>query len=48
MSGSVAAATLPEEDLARFERLERSTDPDVQWRLRENLKSAPLTRLHAF
>jgi hypothetical protein len=42
---SVAVAALPEEGLPRFERLERSTDPDVLWIVRENLKKARLARL---
>ena len=42
---SVAVAALPEEGLRRFELLERSTDPDVQWVIRENLKKARLARL---
>ena len=42
---SVAVAALPEEGLARFEALERSTDPDVQWIVRENLQKARLARL---
>jgi hypothetical protein len=42
---SVAVAALPEEGLPRFELLERSTDPDVQWVVRENLKKARLARL---
>jgi hypothetical protein len=42
---SVAVAALPEEGLPRFERLERSSDSDVQWVVRENLKNARLSRL---
>jgi hypothetical protein len=42
---SVAVAALPEEGLRRFEQLERSSDPDVQWVVRENLKKARLARL---
>jgi hypothetical protein len=42
---SVAIAALPDEGLARFELLERSTDADVQWVVRENLKKARLARL---
>lgn len=42
---SVAVAALPEEGLRRFERLERSTDPDLQWVVRENLKKTRLARL---
>jgi hypothetical protein len=42
---SVAVAAHPEEGLPRFERLERSSDPDVQWVVRENLKKARLARL---
>jgi hypothetical protein len=42
---SVAIAALPEDGLQRFERLERSSDPDVQWVVRENLKKARLARL---
>ena len=42
---SVAVAALPEEGLERFERLERSGDPDVQWVVGENLKKARLARL---
>ena len=42
---SVAVAALPEEGLERFERLERSTDPDLQWVARENMKKRRLARL---
>ena len=42
---SVAVAALPEEGLPRFQLLEHSTDPDVQWVVRENLKKARLARL---
>jgi hypothetical protein len=42
---SVAVAALPEEGLPRFERLERSSDPDLQWVARENMKKARLARL---
>lgn len=42
---SVAVAALPEEGLHRFEQLERSGDPDLQWVVRENLKKARLARL---
>jgi hypothetical protein len=44
---SVAVAALPEEGLERFEALERSDDPDVQWVVRENLKKARLARAKA-
>lgn len=42
---SVAVAALPEEGLQRFGRLERSSDPDLRWVARENLKKARLARL---
>jgi hypothetical protein len=42
---SVAVAALPEEGLPRFEALEHSADPDIQWVVRENGKKARLTRL---
>ena len=42
---SVAVAALPKEGLQRFERLERSSDPDLQWVVRETLKKARLARL---
>jgi hypothetical protein len=42
---SVAIAALPKEGLPRFEALERSSDPDLQWVVRENLKKARLARL---
>ena len=42
---SVAVAALPEEGLPRFERLERSFDPDLQWVARANAKKARLVRL---
>jgi hypothetical protein len=44
---SVAVAALPEEGLERFERLERSNDPDHQWIVRENLKKARLRNLRS-
>jgi hypothetical protein len=44
---SVAVAALPDEGLERFESLERSDDPDVQWVVRENLKKARLTQAKA-
>ena len=42
---SVAVAALPAEGLERFERLEASSDPDLRWVVRENLKKARLARL---
>ncbi len=42
---SVAVAALPEEGLLRFEPLQHSSDPDLQWVVRENLKKARLARL---
>ena len=42
---SVAVAAIPDEGLERFEALERSDDPDVQWVVGENLKRARLARL---
>ena len=42
---SVAVAALPDEGLERFERWERSSDPDLRWVVRENLKKARLARL---
>jgi hypothetical protein len=42
---SVAVAALPAEGLPRFDRLERSDDPDVQWVVRENLRKRRLARL---
>ena len=42
---SVAVAADPEEGLKRFERLERSDDPDLRWVARENPKKARLARL---
>ena len=42
---SVAVAALPAEGLERFGRLERESDPDLQWVMRENLKKARLARL---
>jgi hypothetical protein len=42
---SVAVAADPEQGLPAFERLQKSTDPDVQWIVRENLKKKRLRRL---
>ena len=44
---SVAVAALPDPGLARFTRWERSSDPHVQWIVRENLKKDRLKRLRS-
>ncbi len=42
---SVVIAALPGEGLPLFRDLETSTDPDIEWIVRENLKKARLKRL---
>ncbi len=42
---SVAVAADPGPGLARFRELERSTDPDVRWIVRENRKKTRLAKL---
>ena len=44
---SVAAVALPDPGLARIEAWFHSSDPDVQWILRQNLKKKRLARLDA-
>ncbi len=44
---SVAVACLPAEGRLHFERQCASTDPDVRWVIRENLKKARLERMDA-
>ena len=42
---SVVIAALPGEGLSAFHRIEASSDPDVQWIVRENLKKNRLKKL---
>ncbi len=42
---SVVIAALPDEGLPLFRDLETSTDPDIEWIVRENLKKARLRKL---
>jgi hypothetical protein len=42
---SVIIAALPEEGLPMFHALETTTDPDIDWIVRENLKKARLKKL---
>lgn len=42
---SVVVAAFPDPGLKRLERWAASTDPDIRWAVRENLKKARLTRL---
>jgi hypothetical protein len=42
---SVVIAALPVEGLSALRRLQDSSDPDIRWIVRENLKKARLRRL---
>lgn len=42
---SVVIAALPDQGLATFRRLQVSSDPDIKWIVRENLKKARLRKL---
>jgi hypothetical protein len=44
---SVAVTACPEEGLRRFRELDRSSDPDILWIVRENAKKKRLARLLA-
>jgi hypothetical protein len=42
---SVVIAALPDEGLSAFHRLQASSDPDIQWIVRENMKKARMRKL---